>query len=107
RSSGTTSRPRPFPSPAAPMSTTTTAERSWGPTPSLEHPDRFVSRHVGPNPDDAKAMLATLGVASLDALVAETVPSAIRLGRALALPPAKTEHEALVALRALASKNRV
>jgi glycine dehydrogenase len=51
-------------------------------------------------------MLKLLGVASLDALVAETVPEGIRLGRALALPAPLSEEQALAELRQKAAKNR-
>jgi len=37
----------------------------------------FVSRHIGPNAADRQKMLATLGADSLQALIAEVVPSAI------------------------------
>jgi len=73
----------------------------------LDHPDRFVRRHVGPGPEDQAAMLKTLGVASLAALVDETVPKAIRVKKPLALEPAKSEHEALAALQAIAAQNQV
>ncbi len=52
-------------------------------------------------------MLGTLGLSSLDALVAETVPDAIRLTKALDLPAPRGEHEVLGALRARASRNQV
>jgi glycine dehydrogenase len=52
-------------------------------------------------------MLATLGLASLDALVGETVPEAIRLDKPLALPAARGERDVLEALRACASRNQV
>jgi glycine dehydrogenase len=52
-------------------------------------------------------MLRIIGVASVDALIDEVVPAAIRLERPLALPPAVTEHEYLGELRRIASRNRV
>jgi glycine dehydrogenase len=52
-------------------------------------------------------MLKALGVASLDALVAETVPDGIRLGRELSLPAPLSEEQALAELRQKAAKNRV
>ena len=76
-------------------------------TAPLAHPDRFVRRHVGPGAAEQTAMLRTLGVASLDALIAETVPASIRLRKPLDLPAPLTEHEVLAALRGLAGKNRV
>ena len=74
---------------------------------SLEHPDRFVQRHVGPSSKDTETMLAAIGAPSLDALVAETVPESIRLQRPLALTPAKSEHELLAHARELGKKNRI
>src|SRR5260221_508286 len=73
----------------------------------LESKDRFAARHIGPDEADVAEMLAALGLPSLDALVAETVPADIRLGGALALPAAVTEAEVLAELRALAQKNQI
>ncbi len=67
----------------------------------------FARRHIGPSDDDAAKMLATVGYATLDELAAATVPPAIRMKGALRLPAARSEHEALADLRAIASKNRV
>ncbi|MBI2403018.1 MAG: aminomethyl-transferring glycine dehydrogenase [Gemmatimonadetes bacterium] len=74
---------------------------------ALQHPDRFVRRHVGPRPDDVPDMLRVLGYPSLDALIDDLVPENIRLHRALNLPAARTEREVLVELRAMASHNQV
>jgi len=74
---------------------------------TLTHPDRFVARHLGPSPDDVRAMLDALGYASLDAFIDAVVPAEIRLRRALDLPAARSEPEVLAALRALAARNRV
>ena len=68
--------------------------------------DTFPRRHLGPSDDDVREMLATLGLDSLDALVHETVPDSIRLGRPLDLPPPLAESEALRALRERAARNR-
>ena len=73
----------------------------------LEHPDAFVRRHVGPAEADVAAMLKTLGLASLDALIDATVPKSIRLKKPLALEPARSEHDALAWIRSLAVKNKV
>jgi glycine dehydrogenase len=70
-------------------------------------PDAFAARHIGPADEEVKEMLAPLGYASLDDLIDATIPTAIRLGRALDLPPAQSEYEALAAMRALAGKNRL
>ncbi len=73
----------------------------------LQPPADFVRRHVGPNDAERAAMLASLGLDSLEALVAQTVPAGIRLGGALALPAPLSEPEALAELAAKAAKNRV
>ena len=52
-------------------------------------------------------MLGLIGCASLDDLVAQTVPSSIRRLQALDLPPARGEREALSALREIAQRNQV
>ena len=70
-------------------------------------PDRFVRRHIGPRPADAGEMLKQLGYASLDAMIDAAVPKPIRLARPLQLPAARNEHEALAALKEIASKNQV
>lgn len=52
-------------------------------------------------------MLQRIGVASLEQLIRETVPSEIRFARGLNIPTALGEHEAIGELRAIASQNRV
>ncbi len=69
--------------------------------------DRFVDRHIGPRPDDVAHMLDRVGAASLDALIDEAVPAAIRSHEALALPPALDEGEALAKLWAMAQRNHL
>ena len=51
--------------------------------------DQFVNRHIGcSNPDTLKAMLDTIGVGSVDELIAQVIPSDIRLNAPLALSEA-------------------
>jgi glycine dehydrogenase len=68
--------------------------------------DRFASRHIGPSPDERDAMLEAVGAASLDALIDEAIPAAIRLDKPLDLPPSETEHEFLRRLTQVARGNR-
>jgi glycine dehydrogenase len=70
-------------------------------------PDRFVRRHIGPRPEEATAMLKLLGYPSLEAMVDAAIPRAIRLAKPLQLPAARNEHEALAALKEIASQNQV
>jgi glycine dehydrogenase len=67
----------------------------------------FAERHVGPNPRDIDAMLATVGAKSLDALIAEVIPASIRRRGPLALAPALSERAALDRMREIAGKNEV
>ncbi len=73
----------------------------------LEQRDDFVGRHIGPDEREIQAMLATLGLASLDQLVDKVVPASIRSHDPLALPEGCTEAEALARLRAIAQRNKV
>ncbi len=52
-------------------------------------------------------MLKTCGYATLDALIRDAVPAAIRNPQPLNLPPARSEFEALSELRAVAGQNRI
>ncbi len=65
----------------------------------------FESRHIGPRPADRDAMLQTIGVPSLDALMDEAIPAGIRLSAPPAWPPPETEHHFLARLRAVAGRN--
>src|SRR5881396_289661 len=73
----------------------------------LKHPDRFVRRHIGPDPADIEAMLAVLGHQSLDELVDAAVPANIRLAKPLNLPAGRSEFGVLNELRAIAAQNQV
>jgi glycine dehydrogenase len=73
----------------------------------LEQHGAFIDRHIGTTAGEQADMLKTLGYASRAALIDAVVPPSIRLREPLALPAAKGEHEALAALRAYASRNRV
>ena len=64
-------------------------------------------RHIGPSPEEIAEMLGVVGVSSLDALIGETVPKDIRLGKALDFDSPLSERGALDRLRETASKNRV
>lgn len=73
----------------------------------LEGGGSFVGRHIGPSDADIAAMVKTIGVASLDALIARTVPGDIRADAALDLPDAVDEAGVFAELHALAAKNLV
>ena len=69
--------------------------------------DQFERRHIGPDSEELTEMLASIGVESLDQLIEETVPSAIRLKRPLHLPSPLSEYEYLQELRAIAAHHQV
>lgn len=75
--------------------------------PSLPHPDRFVNRHLGPDPEQARQMLELLELPSLDALTSRVIPESIQLGGSLDLPTARSEHGMLGELWARAERNEV
>ena len=71
------------------------------------HPDHFVRRHIGPNASETTAMLAALGHANLDALIAAAVPGKIRQPKPLNLPATRSEAEALTEIKRIAGENKV
>jgi glycine dehydrogenase len=67
----------------------------------------FLERHLGIDAASERAMLATLGVASREAMVAEALPASIRQRQPLELPGPLAEAQALEALRAIAGENEI
>ena len=69
--------------------------------------ESFIRRHLGPSDVDIASMLTVVGVDSLEQLIEETVPRAIRIEKELDLPDPMTEVEALDALKEMAGQNQV
>src|SRR5579871_378312 len=70
----------------------------------------FVARHIGPREEDVRQMLRQLGLASLQALITQTIPEQIRPHRQLAMTvigEGETEPQVLDELNALAEQNSV
>ena len=67
----------------------------------------FFRRHIGPSPDEIPEMIRTIGVASLDELIDQTVPENIRMRSALDLPQARSEEAALEDLRRMMDRNEI
>lgn len=67
----------------------------------------FAVRHIGPDENETKEMLAAIGVGSMDELIDKTVPSNIRLHEKLDVPEPVSEFEYLVELKKIAQKNKV
>ncbi|GGO68224.1 aminomethyl-transferring glycine dehydrogenase [Bowmanella pacifica] len=73
----------------------------------LEQKQDFVRRHIGPGQEETAAILDVVGATSLEDLIEQTVPAAIRLPKPLNLGESQTEADALAALKAVASKNKI
>ena len=69
--------------------------------------NEFISRHIGPNETDAKAMLKKIGVGSLNELMDKTVPSSIRMSHELNIPAAMSENEYLKHIKEISLKNKI
>lgn len=70
-------------------------------------PTPFSARHIGPGLNDVRAMLAVIGVPSVETLISQAVPRSIRLDLPLNLPAPASEAEALAELSATMAKNTV
>ncbi len=66
----------------------------------------FESRHNGPETDHQE-MLNAIGVDTIDQLINEAIPPAIRQEKELALPKPLNEYEYLSSIKKTASKNKV
>ena len=69
--------------------------------------DDFVRRHIGPTAADVAALLAAVEADSLDDLMADALPAAIRMQGSLALEEGISEYELMGRLRELAGQNRI
>ena len=68
--------------------------------------ETFSNRHIGPRSHDIEKMLATIGSASLDDLIGDTVPASI-LDKTLDLGGPMSETEVVEHLRSMAEENQV
>ena len=69
--------------------------------------NNFINRHNGPRQAEIAEMLTAIGVESLDQLIDETVPTAIRLDHPLNLPAGMNEYEFINHLKALGMRNKI
>ncbi|GGN87398.1 glycine dehydrogenase (decarboxylating) [Actinoplanes lobatus] len=67
----------------------------------------FVSRHIGPGPDEQSHMLKTVGYGSVEELMDAAIPSSIRFDGSLDLPAGISEEQAIAELRGIAGRNVV
>lgn len=73
----------------------------------LEQKTDFIRRHIGPGEEELRALLATVGAESLEDLIEQTVPAAIRRPGPLGIGAPMTEVEALAKLKGYAAKNQI
>lgn len=74
---------------------------------TLSPSDSFVTRHIGPRDADLIAMLSTIGAASVDQLIAETIPAAIRRPDPLGIGDPISELELLAELQRISAQNQL
>ncbi|MFN2395253.1 MAG: aminomethyl-transferring glycine dehydrogenase [Bacteroidales bacterium] len=67
----------------------------------------FISRHNGPRAGEIEKMIKKIGVSSVDELIDQTVPRAIRLKEKLKMGDGLNEYEYLNHLKSLGAKNKV
>ncbi|HNP18877.1 MAG TPA: aminomethyl-transferring glycine dehydrogenase [Fulvivirga sp.] len=73
----------------------------------ITYSERFDSRHNGPDADQQERMLKFINADSIDQLIDQTIPKAIRLKKELDLPLAKSEYQFLKDFKKLAAKNKI
>src|SRR5687767_15827146 len=72
-----------------------------------QYAEKFESRHIGPDARQVQEMLKVIKAASLEELIAQTIPASIRLKNELSLPAAKSEYQFLQDFKKVASRNKV
>lgn len=72
-----------------------------------QYTEKFERRHIGPDAQQVQDMLKAVKAASIDELIAQTIPAGIRLKKPLNLPAAKSEYQFLQEFKKLASRNKV
>ncbi|MDH3218400.1 MAG: aminomethyl-transferring glycine dehydrogenase [Gammaproteobacteria bacterium] len=67
----------------------------------------FIRRHIGPDEAEEKAMLAELGMASIDELLDKVVPESIRRRKPLAVKASLSERQVLLRLYEISIRNQL
>ena len=73
----------------------------------LSDQQEFATRHNGPDSAQQQVMLETIGATSLEQLIDQTVPAAIRLPEKMNLAEPQSESAMLASLKTIAQKNVV
>ena len=71
------------------------------------HPHQFEPRHLGNSEEEVSQMLKFIGVNSLDELIDQTIPDAIRMRTELDIAEGLSEHEYLRHIKWVAEKNKI
>ena len=74
---------------------------------NLQNPDKFVTRHIGPDEKELREMLEIVGASSLDDLINQIIPQQIRNESELKLDEPQSEYDFLQNLKNIASGNKV
>ncbi|WP_128545527.1 aminomethyl-transferring glycine dehydrogenase [Larkinella soli] len=74
---------------------------------NVRYQEQFADRHNGSDASQITSMLKTIGLDSVDELIDQTVPAAIRLPKPLDLPAPKSEYQFLNDFKKLARQNKV
>jgi glycine dehydrogenase len=69
--------------------------------------ERFLHRHIGPDPEQISEMLSVIGASSLDELIDETIPKGIRLKKKPDIDEPMSEYRFLEQFRELAGQNKI
>ncbi len=69
--------------------------------------EEFYSRHIGPNQEEQQQMLNTLGLESLDDLIARTIPKSILNTESLGVGVALSEAELSKKMKTIEQQNSV
>jgi glycine dehydrogenase len=69
--------------------------------------DLFSLRHLGSRQPQIESMLKTIGLGTMDELVAKTIPASILLDQPISLPEAVDEQTYLAAIKEIAGKNKL
>lgn len=69
--------------------------------------NNFTERHNGPKDNQVQSMLDSVGAASMEALIDQTIPTIIRKYDKLELPEGINEYELINHLRGIAARNKI
>ena len=73
----------------------------------LEMHQDFHRRHIGPDEAEAKQMLQTIGIDSVETLIDETIPANIRLTDEINIDPPMSERRTISYIRKMSDRNKV